>query len=102
MVEEERKLLDESIIGPKEILFKFRIDVESLNVVVAKYPTKVSKCYFYFTEEVDHPYESNASQARSIYTTSSTSHMSVRVSIKSHLPMFFRNLNSYPKAIGWA
>lgn len=55
MVEEWVKLLSESITKPEQILDKFRVDVESLRAVVAKYPMRVTKYYFDLIEEVDDP-----------------------------------------------
>jgi len=55
MVEEWQSFLLESIIRPEQILNRFKINVESLKVVVSKYPMRVSKYYFDLIEEVDDP-----------------------------------------------
>ena len=55
MVEEWQSFLLESISRPEQILNRFKINVESLKVVVSKYPMRVSKYYFDLIEEVDDP-----------------------------------------------
>ncbi len=55
MVEDWKKLLAQSITRPEQISNKYRVDVESLKAVVAKYPMKISKYYFELIEEVDDP-----------------------------------------------
>jgi len=55
MVEDWKQILNESITKPEQILKKFKIDIESLKAVVAKYPMRVSKYYFDLIEEVDDP-----------------------------------------------
>jgi lysine 2,3-aminomutase len=55
MVEEWKKFLDQSITRPEQILSRFKVDVESLNAVVSKYPMKISKYYFDLIEEVGDP-----------------------------------------------
>jgi lysine 2,3-aminomutase len=55
MVEEWKRLLSECITHPKQLLSRFKIDVEPLEAVVAKYPMKISKYYFDLIEEVDDP-----------------------------------------------
>jgi len=55
MVEKWERILSESITRPEQILSKFKVDVESLKVVVEKYPMRVSKYYFDLIEEVNDP-----------------------------------------------
>ncbi|MEM2848731.1 MAG: KamA family radical SAM protein [Candidatus Bathyarchaeia archaeon] len=55
MVEEWKRLLSECITHPKQLLSRFKIDIEPLEAVVAKYPMKISKHYFNLIEEVDDP-----------------------------------------------
>ncbi|MEM2875372.1 MAG: KamA family radical SAM protein [Candidatus Bathyarchaeia archaeon] len=55
MVEGWKKVLLHSITRPEQILSKFKVDVESLKAVVAKYPMRVSKYYFDLIEEVGDP-----------------------------------------------
>jgi len=55
MVEDWKQILRESIIRPEQILERFKIPVEPLRAVVAKYPMRVSKYYFDLIEEVDDP-----------------------------------------------
>ena len=55
MVEEWKRILAQSITRPEQILKKFKVNVESLKAVVAKYPMRVSKYYFDLIEEVDDP-----------------------------------------------
>jgi len=55
MVEEWKKVLEQSITRPQQLLCKFEVDVEPLKAVVAKYPMRVSKYYFDLIEEVDDP-----------------------------------------------
>ena len=55
MVEKWKRLLSECITHPKQLLSRFKIDVEPLEAVVAKYPMKISKYYFDLIEEVDDP-----------------------------------------------
>lgn len=55
MVEVWERILKQSITRPEQILAKFKIDVESLKPVVARYPMRVSKYYFDLIEEVEDP-----------------------------------------------
>lgn len=55
MAEGWKRLLTQSITRPEQIQNKFKIDVESLKSVVAKYPMLVSKYYFGLIEKVDDP-----------------------------------------------
>ncbi|MEM2110601.1 MAG: KamA family radical SAM protein [Candidatus Bathyarchaeia archaeon] len=55
MVEDWKKILEQSITRPQQILCKFKVDVEPLKAVVARYPMKISKYYFDLIEEVDDP-----------------------------------------------
>lgn len=55
MVEDWKRILAQSITKPEQILSKFKVDVESLKAVVAKYPMRVSKYYFDLIDEVDDP-----------------------------------------------
>ncbi len=55
MVEDWKKILDQSITSPQQILCKFKFDVQSLKDVVSKYPMRISKYYFDLVEEVDDP-----------------------------------------------
>jgi len=55
MVEDWKRILAQSITKPEQILSKFKVDVESLKDVVAKYPMRVSKYYFDLIDEVDDP-----------------------------------------------
>ncbi|MBS7618454.1 KamA family radical SAM protein [Candidatus Bathyarchaeota archaeon] len=54
-MEEWKRLLSECITHPKQLLSKFKIDIEPLEAVVAKYPMKISKYYFNLIEEFDDP-----------------------------------------------
>lgn len=55
MVEVWERILKQSITRPEQILAKFKIDVESLKPVVARYPMRVSKYYFDLIEEIEDP-----------------------------------------------
>ena len=55
MVEHWERILSQSITRPEQILRKFKIDVQSLKAVVAKYPMKVSRHYFDLIQEVGDP-----------------------------------------------
>jgi lysine 2,3-aminomutase len=55
MVDDWKQIFRQSITRPAQILTKFRVDVESLKAVVAKYPMRISKYYFDLIEEVDDP-----------------------------------------------
>jgi lysine 2,3-aminomutase len=55
MVEDWKQILKKSITRPEQILEKFKIDVNLLKPVVAKYPMRISKYYFDLIEEVDDP-----------------------------------------------
>jgi len=50
-----KQFLSQSITRPDQILDKFKVDVEGLKAVVAKYPMRVSRYYFNLIEEVDDP-----------------------------------------------
>jgi lysine 2,3-aminomutase len=55
MEENWKQLLAQSITRPKQIDEKFKVDIEGLNVVVAKYPMMISKYFFDLIEEKDDP-----------------------------------------------
>ncbi|MEM3693089.1 MAG: KamA family radical SAM protein [Candidatus Bathyarchaeia archaeon] len=55
MVEVWERILKQSITRPEQILAKFKIDVEPLKPVVARYPMRVSKYYFDLIEEIEDP-----------------------------------------------
>lgn len=55
MGESWRQILSQSITRPEQIFGKFKIDVERLKAVVAKYPMRISRYYFDLIEEIDDP-----------------------------------------------
>lgn len=55
MVEDWKEILANSITKPKQILTRFKVDVESLRSVVSKYPMRISKYYFDLIDEVNDP-----------------------------------------------
>ena len=55
MVEEWKEIIARSITKPEQILSKFKVDTQSLKLVAAEYPMRVSQYYFDLIEEVDDP-----------------------------------------------
>ncbi len=55
MVECWKRDLALSITLPKQILTRFKVDVEGLRAVAARYPMRISRYYFDLIDEVDDP-----------------------------------------------
>jgi len=55
MVEEWKQILANSITQPRQILSRFKVDLEDLSSVVSKYPMRISKYYFDLVNEVNDP-----------------------------------------------